>query len=102
MRCYYLNFTNHRFNKCQETSRERKRSTHLITSCTYIIQQYTIVYLKNTKLSTKEIRNCQQNEFPKKSINTTTLKTKKNIFHYSVVKADQQPDKMSEQSIQHF
>ena len=33
MRCYYLNFTNHRFNNCQETSRE-KRNMHLITSCT--------------------------------------------------------------------
>ena len=52
MRCYYLNFTKVRFNKCEETSREKK-NTHLITSCTYIIRQYTIVYLKTTKLSTK-------------------------------------------------
>ena len=34
MRCYYLNFTNYRFNNCQETSRE-KRNMQLITSCTY-------------------------------------------------------------------
>jgi hypothetical protein len=31
------------------------------------------------KLSTKEIRNCQQNKFPKKSINTMTLNTNKYI-----------------------
>jgi hypothetical protein len=43
----------------------------MIILCAYIIRQYTIVYLKNTKLSTKEIRNCQQNEFPKKSLNTS-------------------------------
>jgi hypothetical protein len=50
MRCYYLNFTNYRFNNCQETLRE-KRNMHLITSwtCTHIdiIRQYTIVYLIN-------------------------------------------------------
>jgi len=47
----------------------------------------------NTKLSTKEIRNRQQSKFPKKYITTTTFYSK-NIFHYSVVKADRQPDKM--------
>jgi hypothetical protein len=33
--------------------REKKRNSHLITSCTYIIQQYTFMYLKITRLSTK-------------------------------------------------
>ena len=40
------------FNNSQEPLRE-KRNMHLITSCTYIIQQYTIAYLKITKPSTK-------------------------------------------------
>ena len=57
MRCYHLNFTKYRFNKRRETSR-KKRNTHLttlhlITSCTYIIWQYTIVFIKIVKLSTK-------------------------------------------------
>ena len=64
MRRYYLNFTNYRFNKCQETSREKKKTTHLITSCTYInntamhnrvFKKYETINKGNTKLSTKRI-----------------------------------------------
>ena len=49
MRCYYLNFTNYRFNNCQEILRE-KRNMHLITSCT--CTHNTAIH-KITKLSTK-------------------------------------------------
>ena len=59
-----------------------KKNMHLITT----------LYLK--------LGNCQQN----KSLNTMQLNT--DIFHYSVVKADQQPDKMlkcySEQCVLHL
>ena len=94
MRCYYLNFTKYRCNNCQETSRE-KINKHLIASCTYIIQQHTIVYLKITELSTKQTFI--------KIYKYHVIEHKKSIFHCSVVKADRQPDTMlkcySEQSV---
>ena len=36
MRCYDLNFTNYRFNNCQETSREKKKHAF-----DYIMNMYT-------------------------------------------------------------
>jgi hypothetical protein len=50
MRCYYLNFTNYRFDNCQETSREKKKHAF-----DYIMNMYT--YWHNTAIHNHVFKN---------------------------------------------
>jgi len=49
MRCYYLNFTNYRFNNCQETSRE-KRNLHLIIHHEHVHLHNTAIHNRVFKI----------------------------------------------------
>jgi hypothetical protein len=62
MRRYYLNFTNHRFNKCQETWEREKKHTfdcimymHNTAIHNRVFKTYETINQGKTKLSTNRI-----------------------------------------------